>query len=273
MIIKHRPWGGVLLCYNIIMDYLMVFFVVGIGLIFGSFLSVLITRLDRKKGIISGRSECPHCFHKLSWHDLVPLISFIFLGGKCRYCRARISLLYPLLELTVAVVLIVFFIINGWTLNAHDYYNIVLLVLLVSLVFFDYLYLLLPDKIIIIIGAVALIYNFLYQPNRLTHLFIFGFLFALGFAILYLASKGRAIGFGDVKLAFIIGLILGYPLGLLAIIFAIWGGALWGLILMLFGKATRKTALPFGSFLSATTIIFIIFSDAIQKKINTTWFL
>ena len=254
------------------MSYPLLFFIAVIGLVFGSFLSVLVTRLDKKEGIVAGRSECPNCYHKLGWYDLAPLFSFIFIGGRCRYCKHSISLFYPTIELTTSLVLVSYFLFNGLVLNISSFYHITLLVLLVSLIFFDYLYLILPDKILVVMGLLALFFSIFYKPNELIHLFIFGFLFALGFAIIYLVSKGGAIGFGDVKLVFIIGLILGYPLGLLAIIFAIWGGALWGLVLMGFGKATRKTALPFGSFLSLSTIIFIIFNNGIQEKIDTIWY-
>lgn len=235
----------------------------------GSFLSVLISRLDKKDGIIAGRSECPDCFHKLAWYDLVPLFSFIFLGGRCRYCKSPISLFYPLIEITTAIVLIAYFLINGLVSNLVTYYNAVLLTLFVALIFFDALYLLLPDKILVTIVGITLLYNFFFRAEEFIHLCIFGLLFALGFAIIYLVSGGRAMGLGDVKLSFAIGLILGYPLGLLVIILATWSGALWGIGLILFGKATRKTALPFGSFLSAATIIFIIFSNNIETKINT----
>ena len=255
------------------MDYLSVFFVGLAGLILGSFLSVLVSRLDKKEGIIAGRSECPHCFHKLAWYDLIPLFSFIFLGGRCRYCKSSVSSFYPLIEITTAMVLIAYFLVNGLAFNLAAYYHVALLVLLVSLIFFDALYLLLPDKVLFTIGGITFVYGIFFKLEEISHLFIFGLLFALGFAIIYLVSRGKAMGFGDVKLAFVIGLILGYPLGFLAIILAIWAGALWGIGLMLFGKATPKTALPFGSFLSATTIIFIIFSNDVQEKINTIQYL
>ena len=250
------------------MGYLLMVFVGLIGLVLGSFLSVLVSRLDKKEGIIAGRSECPNCFHKLAWYDLIPLLSFTFLRGKCRYCSHKISLVYPILEITMAVVIMTYFGVNGFALSVNDYYNIALIILFVSLVFFDYLYLILPDKVIIAIVVISLIYNFFYRSEDLGHLFIFGFLFALGFAIIYLVSRGRAMGLGDVKLAFAIGLILGYPSGLLVIILAIWAGALWGIGLMLLKKATRKTALPFGSFLSVATIIFIIFYNVIENQVN-----
>lgn len=247
----------------------MIFFVGLVGLIIGSFLSVLISRLDRRDGIVAGRSECPKCFHKLTWRDLIPLFSFIFLRGRCHYCKLPVSLFYPIIELTTAVVLIVYFLVNGPIFSLIVIYHVTLLILLISLIFYDALYLLLPDKIIITIGGITLIYSIFFRLEELSHLFISGFLFALGFVIIYLVSRGRAMGFGDVKLAFILGLILGYPLGLLVIIIAIWSGALWGMILMILGKATRKTALPFGTFLSAVTTIFIIFNNNIEKTINT----
>jgi prepilin signal peptidase PulO-like enzyme (type II secretory pathway) len=239
-----------------------------VGLCLGSFLSVLISRLDRKEGIAGGRSECPDCRHQIMWYVLFPVFSYIWLGGKCRYCHSKISILYPLLEIIMAASLIAYFGVNGIVFNVHSIYYSTLLVLFASLIFFDLLYLILPDKITFTIGGLAISYSLFFRLGELPYLLAFGFLLALAFAIIYSATHGKGMGFGDVKLAFVMGLVLGYPLGFFATIVAVWSAALVGVVLMLLKKASMKTALPFGSFLALSTLLFIIFGKIINEKIS-----
>ena len=249
-------------------EFLVYTFLFIIGLCLGSFINVLILRLDKKSGILFGRSECLKCHTQLSWLDLIPVVSYLFLLGKCRYCKSRISSIYPIMELTMAVVIVSYFWVNGFGWDLTVIYYLTLLCLLVSLIFFDFLYFILPDKIVFTLAGLAIFYDIFFRRLELTPLLLTGFLLAFSFGIIYLASKGRLMGFGDVKLVFTIGLILGYPLGFFTIIAAIWSAALLGLGLILLKRATLKTALPFGSFLSAATIVFIIFANSIEEYIN-----
>jgi leader peptidase (prepilin peptidase)/N-methyltransferase len=245
---------------------MIVYFFIGfLGLCMGSFLSVIVSRLDRKGGILMGRSECPDCHKILAWYDLIPVLSYVLLRGRCRYCSSRISIVYPLFELTSSLVFISYFLVNGLNLGIEDIYYLSLLVLLTSLIFFDALYLILPDKIVIPMALLAILYDIFFRRVELLNLLLSAFLFSLVFAIIYLISKGRAMGFGDVKLALALGLIFGYPVGFFSIIIAVWAAALWGLALVVTGKANLKTALPFGSYLSASAIFFIICGKIIEK--------
>lgn len=248
-----------------ILIYIYIFI---IGLSMGSFINVLIARLDKKGGILTGRSECPNCHTQLSWLDLIPVVSYIFLMGKCRYCKIKISAVYPIIELTTASFILAYFVFNGLSLGIEAYYHVVLISMLISLAFFDYLYYILPDKINFSLILIALVYNILFSQPELINLFTSSFLFAGSFAIIYLVTSGRGMGFGDVKLVLAIGLILGYPLGLFSIILAIWSAAICGIALILFKKANLKTALPLGSFLSVSTLFFIIFERIIAGYLN-----
>ena len=245
--------------------YFLIFF---IGLCFGSFLNVLLFRLDRKKGIVMGRSECTKCLKQLGWYDLIPLISYLKLRGKCRYCQKPISVIYSLTELVTASAVTLYFGANGLYLGPSEIFYVFTLVLMVALIFFDALYLILPDKIVLALGGVAVIYGAVLRNSDFINLLVSGFSFGLAFAILYVVSRWRWMGFGDVKLAFVIGSILGYPLGFFAIIVAIWVAALAGVVLMALKKANLKTALPFGSFMAGSTIIFVIFKNVIEEKIS-----
>lgn len=248
-----------------IIYYLVIFI---LGLCIGSFLNVVIFRLDRKEGILMGRSECQNCLHQLNWRDLIPLFSYLYLRGNCRYCKAEISSVYPLVELTTGLIFVSYFLVNGPMLSIGSILFLVFTILFLLLVFFDALYFILPDKIIFPAIGIALIYDLIFRRPDLYNLLISGFLLGLAFAIIYLVSRGEWMGFGDVKLVFLIGLILGYPLGIFAVMVAVWVAALLGIILLILKKANRKTALPFGSFLSAVSIIFVLFKDVIGEKIN-----
>lgn len=208
---------------------------------------------------MTGRSECPECLKQLRWSDLIPLLSYFKLRGKCRYCKKEISYIYPLTEAATAAVVTLYFFINGLDFSFASGFYLIVIIMFVVLTFFDALYFILPDKIVFTAIGAALAYDIAFRKPELYNLLLSGFVFSLVFAIIYLVSRGEWMGFGDVKLVFAIGLVLGYPLGLIAMVVAVWTAALLGIILILLKKATRKTALPFGSFLSASTIIFIIF--------------
>ena len=217
---------------------------------------------------MTGRSECMNCSRQLEWYDLVPLLSYLGLRGKCRYCRKPISLVYPVTEFVTAFVVTLYFWFNGLVLGPSVVFAVFVLIVMVALILFDALYLILPDKLVFTLGGIALIFSALFRRPELFNLLVSGFMFGAAFAILYVASQGRWMGFGDVKLAFVIGLILGYPFGFFAIIIAIWTAAFAGLIMIAIKKANLKTALPFGSFMAGSTIVFIIFKNVIEQKFN-----
>lgn len=215
-----------------------------------------------------GRSECFKCLKQLMWYDLIPLVSYAILRGRCRYCRSHISFVYPITELITALVITIYFGVNGFYLGSSSIFAIFVLVLMIALAFFDALYLILPDKIVFMLGGGALIYNIFLRRPDLINLAISGFIFGSAFAILHIVSRGKWMGFGDVKLAIVIGLILGYPFGFFAIIFAIWTAAFVGVVMMTLKMASLKTALPFGSFMAGSTIIFIILKNVIEEKLS-----
>ncbi len=227
------------------------------GLIYGSFLNVLLWRLPEGEGV-NGRSRCRSCHHTLAWYDLIPIVSFIALQGKCRYCRERIHLRYPLVELAAAAVLGIFFAVRIPSLNIETIIDIFGLLILVSLFFFDLFYFILPDAIIFPAIGVYAVYDLAKLAHPLPY-FLTALLAASFFAILYTISGGKKLGFGDVKLAILLGLIFGYPLGFVTVVLGIWLAALVALGLLLTGRAKRTDAIPLGSFLAIAAIVSIIF--------------
>lgn len=249
--------------------YLFIFL---IGLCIGSFLNVLIFRLDKKGGILTGRSECPKCLKRLSWYDLFPVLSYLFLKGKCRYCKDKISPVYPLTELTTAFCFSLFYVVYKPVFGVGDFFYSLIIISFVALIFFDYLYFLLPDKIILPLIFVSLAFNYFFRHPEFITLLLSALVMGGIFAIIHIVSKGVWIGLGDAKLMFLIGMALSYPLGFLSLLFSVWIAALVGIVLMMFGKASRKTALPFGSFLAGVSILIIIFQKIVSDIVLILFF-
>lgn len=215
-----------------------------------------------------GRSECPKCLKRIKWYDLFPVLSYISLRGKCRNCKNKISFIYPSTEIITAFCFSLFYLVYKPALGITDFYFLLIITSFVVLFFFDYLYFLIPDKIVLPLIIIAFLFNYFFRQPEFLNLLLSALIMGGIFAIIHLSSKGEWMGFGDAKLMFLIGLILGYPLGFLVLIFSVWTAALVGIILILSGKANRKTALPFGSFLTGISIIIIIFQNELQTISN-----
>src|SRR3989344_8864778 len=138
-------------------------FIFLIGLSVGSFLNVIIFRLDKKGGLLTGRSECSKCLKRLKWYDLFPVLSYIFLGGRCRNCKEKISFIYPIVELLTAFCLLLFYIFYKPVLGIIDFYFLLIIFSFITLIFFDYLYFLIPDKIILPLAIVSILFNYFFR--------------------------------------------------------------------------------------------------------------
>lgn len=215
-----------------------------------------------------GRSECPKCLERLKWYDLFPVLSFIFLSGRCRNCKNKISSVYPITELVTAFCLLLFYLVYKPVFGVGDFFYLLIIVSFVALIFFDYLYFLIPDKITLPLIIIAILFNYFFRQPEFMILLLSALIMGGIFAIMYIVSGGKWTGLGDAKLLFLIGLVLSYPLGFLSMMLSIWIAALVGIGLMLSGRAGRKTALPFGSFLAGVSILIIIFRNEIQTITN-----
>lgn len=236
------------------------------GLIIGSFLNCVIYRLDSGKSFLKGRSFCPKCKHILAWYDLVPVISYLMLAGKCRYCKKVISIQYPLVELATALLFIAVFNFDHAT---KTIYLFITLSLFIIIFVFDLKHYIIPDKVVLPAIAISLIYNiFLLLTNDITLRIFLNFIYAgffpaLFFFLLFFLSQGKWMGFGDVKLALFMGLFLGFPKILVALFLAFMFGAIIGLGLIAFGNKTIKSELPFGPFLISGTILALFFGTSL----------
>jgi len=243
------------------------FLVFVFGLAVGSFLNSVIFRFEQGKSAFVGRSSCPQCSHALAWYDLVPLLSFLLLQGKCRYCKKQISWQYPLVELATGILFVLVFRHLNFEFGLLYLWVIVSLFILIFV--YDLKHFIIPDQVVYSGIGVAFLYRVFEIWNfgdwdlfRISN-FEFRILAPLFFLAIYLLSRGRWLGFGDVKLAILMGLFLGWPNILVALFFAFFFGALVGLSLIFLKRKTMKSEVPFGPFLVAGTFIALFWGEHI----------
>jgi len=240
-------------------------FVFIFGLIVGSFLNVVIIRYGNRF-FSSPRSECFSCSHPLAFFDLIPVLSFLFLGGRCRYCQSKISWQYPLVELLTALLLLFSYLKLGF--SPEFFFSAPLWLLFLSVSAYDLRHKIIPDGLVYALIIFSFGYMFFFRFEASPFLSIFsGPVIASPFLFLWLISDGRWMGFGDVKLALSIGWFLGLAQGFYALVFAFWVGALVGLFLIFLKKTgdvglspklknlTIKSEIPFAPFLIIGTLI------------------
>ncbi len=233
------------------------------GLSVGSFLNCVIYRLALPKG----RSFCPHCKHKLSWQDLIPVFSFLILRGKCRYCKKPISPQYPLVEIATAILFVLIFWILDFELGLTFGFWILISCFLIIIFVYDLKHFIIPDKVIYPAIIIALIFNFQFLIFNQFSIFNSLILSAIGasafFLLIVLISRGKWMGIGDIKLAFLMGLFLGFPYILVALFFSFLIGAIIGIGLVLAKRKTLKSEVPFGPFLVTGTFIALFWGQKI----------
>ncbi len=235
-----------------------------LGLAGGSFINVLVWRLDKNEKLVWDRSKCVHCSHKLGFFDLIPVISFFFLKGQCRYCRGRISWQYPAVEIACGLGFLA--MARGVGIGWDEKVWLAGLFLAGLAIFvYDIKHLLIPNSFVAGAGAWILAgIFFLSRGNFLSGLAGGAGIFSF-FLILYLVSEGRWIGGGDVKLGLAIGLLLGWQLSLVAVLIAYILGAVIGVALIFFRQASFKSQIPFGPFLILSAAIAQVWGYEIIK--------
>jgi len=258
--------------FLVITTFLFVF-----GSIIGSFLSVVILRSIAGEGWVKGRSRCDSCKNTIAWYDNIPLLSYFFLRGKCRYCKDPILPLHPMVEVLTGVLFVwwywggfIFFQLTQTPLSIlQPLFWLLVGLILIYLFIIDLNYMILPDKPVFLLLFVAIIYRIvlvasgIMQLNDLYGALLAALLSFLFFYSLWFFTKGKGMGFGDVKLVIPLALLLGAPKMLICLFLAFIIGAVVGIILLVFGKGKLKTAIPFGPFLILGTVLSLIWGDAL----------
>lgn len=264
------------------------FFLFLVGLCVGSFLNVVIDRIPNKESIIYSRSYCDKCKKKLSWQELIPIFSFFVLKRKCKSCKTLISWQYPIVELTTGLIFSITYLflisnfqfpISNQILNPNFQsiyhlsfiiYHLLIVSSLIAIFVTDLKYGIIPDKILAFMLVILLPYSVFFSNNFLLN-YVFSALGAFAFfSLLFLITKGKGMGLGDVKLAFVMGLILGFPGIIVALYVAFLTGAIVSIILVLWGKKSfGKSTIPFAPFMVFGTFTVMFLGNQIWKIIAT----
>ena len=191
-----------------------------LGLFVGSFYNVVALRLCKNESIVFPGSHCVNCNHKLAWYELIPVFSYIGLRGKCKKCKIHISIQYPLIELLTGILFALSFYIYGFSLQTLA--SLILVSIVVISYVSDFKYMVILDEVLIVGGILLLIVNSFQGGFSLVLSSLINgvvmFIAMLGIKLLGdKAFKQESLGWGDVKLAFIAGMFLGIPLGIVHI--------------------------------------------------------
>lgn len=235
------------------------------GAIVGSFLNVCIYRIPSEKSIVSPPSHCPSCGERVRPYDNIPLLSWLLLGGKCRFCRARISVRYPLVELLTA--LLTLFLFREYGFSADFAALFLFSAALVVITFIDLDHQIIPD--IISLPGIPLGFAFSFflpqvgWKNSLIGILVGGgSLLVVAYAY-ELITKKEGMGGGDIKLLAMMGAFLGWKSIPFIIFISSLLGSVIGISLMIAQKKDSKLAIPFGPFLATAAIIYIFYGDSI----------
>lgn len=284
------------------MDYLIIFILFLFGIAIGSFLNVLIYRLENGyplHKVILGHSFCPNCKNEISWYDMFPVVSFFILRSKCRQCKEKISFQYPLIELITGFLFVgiyllssrgyglgkesqatiyslknncsIFLNFNCYLANINLAYLLLVFSGLFAIFIYDIKHYIIPNKIIYPLIILSLTYGLLsifwpFLGIGLSLYSIYAILAGAGFFwVLIVVSRGKWMGMGDVKLAFFMGLFLGWPNILVALALSFWIGTLVSLPLLLFRRKTIYSQIPFGPFLILGVFVAYFWGEQIIK--------
>ncbi len=256
------------------MNFLFLIFVFFMGLLAGSFLNCVIYRLEQEESFWGGRSYCPSCKKEIFWFDLIPLLSFLFLWGKCRFCEKKISWQYPVVEFLTGIIFLMVFLLLFPQMNSLQdivgaVYVLSISLLLILILVYDLKHFIIPDEAVFAGLFLSLLwYLFAFFSHIHTFEEVAGFLLSslaasAFFLALFLVTRGKGMGFGDVKFALLMGIFLGYPKIIVALFLSFLIGAIIGTILMAFKKKGLKSEIPFAPFLVAGTFIALFWGDFI----------
>lgn len=242
------------------------------GLLIGSFLNVCIYRIPRQESIAFPPSHCPSCDTNLRWYNLIPVLSYVFQKGKCGYCKEKISLQYPIVELLNAILYLLTYIKYGLTLEFF-FFSIIFSILII-IAFIDLKDIVIPDVLVVFIIVITILYKIVsyiicHTPPQLLDSVSGLILSSLLFIIIIIASRG-GMGEGDVTLIGSLGLILGLEKIFLTVLLSFILGAILSVLLLVTKIKGRKDPIPFGPFIILAFITVVFWGDQLMMwYVNT----
>lgn len=248
-----------------------------LGAAVGSFLNVVIYRSLNHESWVTGRSRCDHCRKKISWYDNIPLFSYLILRAKCRFCKKPIALTHPVVEVLVGSLFVWWYMTGAFffTLTQKPFavlqpvFWLIVGIILVAIFVTDYLYYIIPDAFVILLLVLTIIYRLslvgfgIMQVSDFMMAFV-GMILSVSFiGSLWFFTKGKGMGFGDVKLMVPLSLLLGWPSVMVGLFLSFIIGGVMGIFLLLLKKKKIGQVVPFGPFLIMGTFISLIWGDQI----------
>lgn len=246
-----------------------------LGAAIGSFLNVVIYRTQTGESWVQGRSKCEACKKQIAWYDNIPLLSFLVLGGRCRHCGKRLSISHPVVEGLMGLLFVWWYVVGSlfFELTQQPFtflqplFWLVVGIILVYILVIDYRYLIIPDTAVVVLTALVITYRIALTSAGIMQ--VPDFMAALAgmagivlfFWFLWFITKGRGFGFGDVKLALPLALLVGWPAMLSWVFISFILGAVIGLVLVGLNQAKFGKPIPFGPFLILGACISLIWGN------------
>ena len=236
-----------------------------IGIIFGSFYNVVGYRIPKGQSILYPSSHCTNCNHKLGFLELIPILSFVFLGGKCKKCKVKISMFYPIFEFITGCAFAISYIVFGLSLECL--YSIIFLSMLIILIISDYQTMIIPDSVLVFFSLLLMFCKFFISGiesigiSLLHALAAFIFMLALKLLGDFLFKKD-SMGGGDIKLLAVFGFVLGFPLSIVSVFLSAFIALPISLVVL---KLKKTHEIPFGPYLAVSAIIIFL------TQIDISW--
>ncbi|MGQ7888178.1 prepilin peptidase [Paenibacillus sp. WC2504] len=235
------------------MTLLIAIYIFILGLVLGSFFNVVALRVPAKQSVINPPSACPKCGTKLKAKDLIPVISYIFTRGQCRYCGTKVSILYPLGELATGLLFLWVYIHFGITVESLIALTLVSLLVIITVS--DLSYMLIPNKILIVFFPIFIVLRFIFPGDQAWWSYVLGAVIGGGIIVLIAVLSRGGMGMGDAKLLIVCGAVLGLSHIMVAFVLACMIGSLIGGLLLLLKITKRKQPIPFGPSLALGILI------------------
>lgn len=248
------------------LSIIVLFFIV--GSIFGSFYNVVGYRLPNGESLLFPSSHCTKCKHKLTPLELIPIFSFIFLGGKCKKCREKISLFYPVIELSSGVLFALCYIRYGFSVNCLI--SIVFISMLLIIIVSDYLTMIIPDSVLIFFGILILLIRLIFFGIQNVAIALVQGVCAFLFMLILkklgdFLFKKESMGGGDIKLLGVFGITIGFFVSVVAVFISAFIALPISLITL---KKNPTHEIPFGPYLAISAIILVLLGLDIDSIIN-----
>lgn len=250
------------------MEYIFIILYFILGSVMGSFFYVVATRLSRQESIISPSSHCDYCNHKLKWYELIPVLSYIIQRGRCRKCKKTLSLSYPVIEIITGVLYAVNYHVFGFSYTALI--SLIFISALIIVIISDIEYMIILDEVLIVSVILIIIVNIL--DVGLFHTFEKIGYGCISFLTMYVIKllgdhlfQKESLGGGDIKLLFLFGLVLGYPIAILTIFMATFIAFPIAIYILI---SNKDSLIPFGPFLCMSAILMNIWGISFSEIIN-----